>query len=87
MKAFAYIWIHTEIKKKSDAAKADVSARRICLKLGIHMHVCECVCGYDKNQNSKIHNALIHMHGYECVGACECESDFFNRVAIFNADG
>ena len=30
------------------------------------------------HKNKKMYKALIHMHVYECV--CACESDFFNRI-------
>ena len=50
------------------------------IKLLLFQYLAFCPkCLYDtKIKNKKMYKALIHMHVYECV--CACESDFFNRI-------
>ena len=39
------------------------------IKLGIHMHVYVCVCGYGKYQNPKINREAIFIYGCVCIYA------------------
>ena len=61
-KAVEWQLVHVSINKQAATA-----CNRV--KLGIHMHVWECVCGYNKNQNTKINRKVILIYGWVWVYA------------------